>query len=86
MLKTGKSSPITYVDKVRAPVLSLQGCNDARCPERQIVEYEAKLKALGKPVEVFWFDAGQGAFGAEQQIKEQEAMLKFGYRVLGQKP
>jgi len=77
-----RSSPVTYVEKVRAPVLILHGRHDARCPERQIVEYEAKLKALGKPVEVDWIDVGHGAFSDEEQIRGQEVMLKFAYRVL----
>jgi len=77
-----KSSPVTHVEKVQAPVLILQGRNDARCPERQIVEYEAKLKALGKPVEIDWIDVGHGAFSAEEDIRGQEVMLKFAYRVL----
>jgi dipeptidyl aminopeptidase/acylaminoacyl peptidase len=77
-----RMSPVTYVDKVRAPVLILHGRNDARCPERQIVEYEAKLKALGKPVEIDWGEVGHGAFSAEEQIRGQEVMLKFAYRVL----
>ena len=77
-----RMSPVTYVDKVRAPVLILHGRNDARCPERQIGEYEAKLKALGKLVEVDWYDVGHGAFRAEEDIRGQEVMLKFAYRVL----
>ena len=77
-----KSSPITHVENVRTPVLILQGRNDARCPERQIEEYEAKLKALGKPIEIDWIDVGHGAFSAGEQIREQEVMLKFAYRVL----
>ena len=37
------SSPITYVDAVRAPVLVLAGENDPRCPIRQIDNYLARL-------------------------------------------
>jgi len=78
-----RSSPVTYVASVQAPVLILQGRNDARCPERQIEEYEAKLKALGKPIEIYWIDVGHGAFSADEQIRDQEVTLKFAYRVLG---
>jgi dipeptidyl aminopeptidase/acylaminoacyl peptidase len=45
--------------------------------------YEQKLKALGKPVEVHWFDAGHWGAGVEHDIKEQELMMRFAYRVLG---
>jgi len=46
------------------------------------MEYKARLKALGKPVEIDWNDVGHSAFSAEEQIREQEVMLKFAYRVL----
>jgi len=50
------SSPITYAENVRAPVLIIQGHNDTRTPPRQIVMYEEKLKSLGKSIEVHWFE------------------------------
>ena len=80
---TRKSSPITYADQVRAPVLVIQGENDTRTPARQLKGYEEKLKSLGKQIEVHWFNAGHGARAQEQQIEHQELMLRFAYRVLG---
>jgi hypothetical protein len=41
------------------------------------------MKALGKPVEVHWFDAGHGSLDVELQIQHMETMLRFAYRVLG---
>jgi pimeloyl-ACP methyl ester carboxylesterase len=79
-----KSSPITYAENVSAPVLIIQGRNDTRTPARPIEMYEAKLKALGKPIEVHWFEAGHLGAGVEQAIEHQETMLRFAYRVLGQ--
>ena len=78
------ASPITYADQIQAPVLILQGRNDTRTPRRPVEMYEAKLKALGKPVEVVWFDAGHlGAFAqVEQSITFQRLMLRFTRRVL----
>lgn len=76
------SSPITYADHVKAPVLIIQGRNDSRTPVRPIEVYEQKLKALGKSVEVHWFDAGHIGAGVEQDIQHVELMLKFVYRVL----
>jgi dipeptidyl aminopeptidase/acylaminoacyl peptidase len=78
-----RSSPITYAEKVQAPVLIIQGRNDTRTPARPVEAYEAKLKAMGKPVEVHWFDAGHLGAGVEQDIRHQELMLRFAYRVLG---
>jgi dienelactone hydrolase len=79
------SSPITYAEKVKAPVLIMQGRNDTRTPPRSVEMYEAKMKALGKHIEVHWFDAGHGSFSVEQNIEFQELMLRFAYRILNSK-
>jgi hypothetical protein len=42
-------SPITYVERVRVPVMILAGENDPRCPIRQIENYVARLRELGTP-------------------------------------
>ena len=76
------ASPITYAEAVRAPVLIIQGRNDTRCPARQVEVYEARLKAIGKAIEVHWFDAGHMGAGIERDIQNHEIMLKFAYRVL----
>lgn len=80
-----RSSPITYVEHVAAPVLIIQGRNDTRTPARPIELYEARLRELGKPVEVEWFDAGHlGSFAqVELSIGHQEHMLRFAERLLG---
>jgi dipeptidyl aminopeptidase/acylaminoacyl peptidase len=80
---TRKSSPITYAEQIKAPVMVIQGENDTRCPARQMKVYEAKLKSLGKQIEVHWFSAGHGSRAQDQQIEHQEKMLNFAYRVLG---
>ena len=80
---TRKSSPITYAEQIRAPILVIQGENDTRTPARQLKVYEEKLKSLGKHIQVHWFNAGHGARAQEQQIEHQEIMLNFAYRVLG---
>lgn len=77
-----RSSPITYVEKVRAPVLIIQGRSDTRTPARPVEAYEARLRALNKPVEVHWFDEGHLGGGVEQDIEHMEIMLRFAYRIL----
>lgn len=77
------SSPITYAEAVRAPVLIIQGRHDSRTPARPVALYEAKMKALGKPIEVHWFEAGHFGAGVELEITRQELMLRFAYRMLG---
>lgn len=78
-----RSSPISYAEQVRAPLLVIQGSNDTRCPARPMQLYEAKLRALGKQIEVEWFEAGHGSYETEQSIAHHELMLRFAYRVLG---
>jgi dipeptidyl aminopeptidase/acylaminoacyl peptidase len=78
------SSPITYAGSVKAPILIIQGRNDTRTPARPIEIYEQKMQALGKRIQVHWFDAGHvGPFAqVEQAIEHQEKMLRFAFDVL----
>jgi dipeptidyl aminopeptidase/acylaminoacyl peptidase len=75
-----RSSPLTYVDAVAAPVLVVAGANDPRCPIRQIDNYLAELDRLGKPHEVYRFDAGHGSVVVEETIRQVEAALSFALR------
>jgi dipeptidyl aminopeptidase/acylaminoacyl peptidase len=78
------SSPIADVERVQAPLLIIQGRNDSRTPARPVEVYVERLRALGKAVEVEWFDAGHlGAFAnTELAIAHQERMLRFAQAVL----
>ncbi|WP_017595490.1 prolyl oligopeptidase family serine peptidase [Nocardiopsis potens] len=78
-----RSSPISYVQDVAAPVLILAGENDPRCPIRQIDRYIDRLRELGKPHEVYRFDAGHGSFVVEERIRHMAAELDFALRNLG---
>lgn len=79
------SSPITYAENVKAPVLIIQGRNDTHTPPRQVKMYETKMKALGKDIELYWYDTGHAGSwtSVEEGIRHQELMLRFAYRVLG---
>lgn len=77
-----KSSAITYLEQVRAPLLIIQGRHDTRCPPRSIEVYEKRARELNKPVEVFWFDAGHGSLETAQRIDHQERMLRFAWQIL----
>jgi len=80
-----KSSPMTYADDIQAPIFVIQGRNDTRCPARQMKEYEARLRSLGKEIDVHWFDAGHGSRAQEQQIDQQERKLRFALNVLARR-
>lgn len=78
-----RSSPLTYVEQVRAPVFILAGENDPRCPIRQIDNYLKRLDELGKPHEVYRYDAGHGSLVVEERIRQMEMEITFARKHLG---
>lgn len=78
-----RSSPVTYADRVSAPVLVIQGRNDTRCPARQMQAYEERMLDLAKEITVDWFEAGHGMRVTEEQVEFKEKMLAFACRVAG---
>lgn len=77
-----KSSAITYLEQVRAPLLIIQGRNDTRCPPRSIEVYEQRAKELGKDIEVVWFDTGHGSHDTAERIAQQERILRFAWQIV----
>ncbi|MFF9843738.1 prolyl oligopeptidase family serine peptidase [Streptomyces sp. NPDC020422] len=80
------SSPITYVDAVKAPVHITAGVNDPRCPIRQIDNYVDRLAARGAVHDVYRYDAGHGSLVVEERIKQVALDLAFAARHLGTRP
>ena len=78
-----RSSPLTHVDAVRAPVLVLAGANDPRCPIRQIDRWLEAATARGKQVEVYRFDAGHGSLVVDERVRQMRTELAFVARQLG---
>ncbi|MCP9958023.1 prolyl oligopeptidase family serine peptidase [Streptomyces sudanensis] len=76
------SSPITYVDRVRAPVYIAAGVNDPRCPIRQVENYVERLAARGAVHEVYRYDAGHGSLVVEERIRQVRQELEFAARHL----
>uniref|UniRef100_A0AAU2V7J2 Prolyl oligopeptidase family serine peptidase n=1 Tax=Streptomyces sp. NBC_00003 TaxID=2903608 RepID=A0AAU2V7J2_9ACTN len=76
------SSPLTYVDAVRAPVYISAGVNDPRCPIRQVENYVDRLAARGAAHEVYRYDAGHGSLVVEERIKQVRLELDFAARHL----
>lgn len=64
-----RSSPITYIKHIQAPILILHGESDVRCPPRQIVHFERALKAEGKPITVRRFLSGHAGEFANTKIR-----------------
>ncbi|NEA45594.1 prolyl oligopeptidase family serine peptidase [Streptomyces sp. SID10815] len=71
------SSPLTYVDQVKAPVYISAGVNDPRCPIRQIDNYVKRLASRAAPHEVYRYDAGHGSLVIEERIKQVHKELTF---------
>ncbi|MFS4110092.1 prolyl oligopeptidase family serine peptidase [Streptomyces sp. PD-S100-1] len=71
------SSPLTYVDQVKAPVYISAGVNDPRCPIRQIDNYVKRLESRGAPHEVYRYDAGHGSLVIDERIKQVHQELTF---------
>jgi dienelactone hydrolase len=79
-------SPITHVDRVRAPILIITGRNDTRCPIRQVDNFVAELRARDLPHTYDVFDAGHGSLAVDESIRQQALMLDFLAEHLGTPP
>jgi dipeptidyl aminopeptidase/acylaminoacyl peptidase len=77
------ANPITYVDRVRVPMLLLVGQNDPRCPSRSVDVYRERLLALGKPFEEYRYDAGHGSLVVDERIKQVAMEIAFVAKHLG---
>jgi dipeptidyl aminopeptidase/acylaminoacyl peptidase len=78
-----EASPVTYVDRLAAPLLIVQGRNDARCPARQMEDYVALAERFGKDVTIDWFDAGHGHGATETRIAWCRRAIEFVESKLG---
>jgi dipeptidyl aminopeptidase/acylaminoacyl peptidase len=71
-----KLSPITYVDKVAAPLLVIQGVNDPRVPVNEALQIYRKLEERGVPGKLILFaDEGHGTSKRSNQV------LAIGHRI-----
>lgn len=70
-------SPITYVDRVRAPVLVIVGEHDSRCPPKQIHGYVDALRAAGGDVELYSYEEGHTPYVVDEEVREWGTVLEF---------
>ncbi len=77
------SSPLTYLDAVRTPVLVSAGENDPRTPIRQIENYLDGLAAGRHRYELYRYDAGHGSMVVAERIRQVAVEIAFVRRVLG---
>ncbi|MCK6212512.1 prolyl oligopeptidase family serine peptidase [Georgenia sp. EYE_87] len=75
-----ESSPLTYVDRVRVPVLITAGRNDPRCPLGQIDSYVGALHARedhDTAVELYTYGAGHGSVVDDEEVSQLRRQLDF---------
>ena len=77
------ANPLTYVEKVQAPMLLLVGQNDPRCPSRSVDVYVERLKQLGKPYQEYRYDAGHGSLKIDESLKQVAMEIDFVSKRLG---
>ena len=79
-----RRSPITRVDRIRAPLLVGQGANDPRVPQAQSDSMVTALRRRGVPVEYLVFpDEGHGFVRPENNLKFYAAAEAFLAKYLG---
>jgi dipeptidyl aminopeptidase/acylaminoacyl peptidase len=71
-------SPVFHADRIRRPLLVLQGANDPRVVKPESDDIVAAVKKNGVPVEYIVFpDEGHGFTKKKNQIEGYGAILKF---------
>ncbi|MGK3964765.1 prolyl oligopeptidase family serine peptidase [Sorangium sp. So ce118] len=73
-----KLSPITYLDRVKAPLLIIQGVTDPRVPAGESVQIQRSLEAKKIPSELILFpDEGHGAQKRDNQVLQYGHLVRF---------
>jgi dipeptidyl aminopeptidase/acylaminoacyl peptidase len=71
-------SPITYIDRVRAPLLIIQGANDPRVPASEALQMQAALDRRQAGSQLILFgDEGHGSQRRDNRVQEVGHTLKF---------
>jgi dipeptidyl aminopeptidase/acylaminoacyl peptidase len=71
-------SPISYVEKIKAPLFVVAGANDPRVPKNEADQMVEKVKAKGVPVEYIAFpDEGHGMAKRANRIRAYTAIADF---------
>jgi dipeptidyl aminopeptidase/acylaminoacyl peptidase len=78
-----KISPLTYVDRVRCPVMFLIGENDTRCVPGQAFRYVEAFKRHGGRAEVYTYGTGHSSYVVDEEIRQWRAVLDFVLQHIG---
>ncbi len=78
-----KLSPSSYVDRVKGPLLIIQGASDPRVPAGEAIQVFDALTARGVPAELLIFaDEGHGAQKRENVVQTIGRQLEFFQKTL----
>lgn len=73
-----KLSPVTYLDKVKSPLMIIQGANDPRVPVGEALQIQQALEKKKIPSQLIVFaDEGHGSSKKENQILEIGNTIEF---------
>jgi dipeptidyl aminopeptidase/acylaminoacyl peptidase len=79
-----RRSPITYVDRLRCPLLVVQGAHDPRCVQAESDQMVARIRERGGTVDYLVFeDEGHGFLKTENQVRAFRAIGEFLLRHVG---
>jgi dipeptidyl aminopeptidase/acylaminoacyl peptidase len=70
-------NPMTYVDRVKAPMLLIAGEHDSRCPLGQVMVYAHALRARDHEVDVHLYGGGHHAMQVEEKIAHTRMTIEF---------
>ena len=77
-------SPSSHVDKIRAPLMVIQGANDPRVPQSESEQIVDAIRKRGGVVDYLLFDdEGHGISKLKNQIIAYRAMADFLDKHLG---
>jgi dienelactone hydrolase len=71
------SSPLTWVDRVAAPVLVLAGENDPRCPWGQVQNYLDALASHRAEYRWYGYQAGHGSMVVDERLRQVAVSVAF---------
>jgi dipeptidyl aminopeptidase/acylaminoacyl peptidase len=73
-----KLSPMTYIDRAKAPLLIVQGASDPRVPAGESIQLHDALERKGVPCELTLFaDEGHGAQKRENRVYTLAQSIAF---------
>ncbi|WP_333775622.1 S9 family peptidase [Streptomyces sp. IBSBF 3136] len=72
-----RSSPLSYVAAVTAPLLVVGAAHDTKCPPGQIRSYLAALADAGVPHEAMWLDTGHDGYDGATHVAVLRRSLRF---------